>query len=97
MQALNKKEHKNSANGCDSPEPDDTQYTLTPRTEAKYNKINEEFELMMQRNAAHINGNRVSTQIILIILITYLLLSVPLFIFNLILFQLLFSRHRHQG
>jgi MADS-box transcription enhancer factor 2A len=58
VEALNKKEHKNSANGCDSPEPDDTQYTLTPRTEAKYNKINEEFELMMQRNAAHINGNR---------------------------------------
>ena len=58
IQALNKKEHKGSSNGCDSPEPDDTQYTLTPRTEAKYNKINEEFELMMQRNA-HINGNRV--------------------------------------
>ncbi|XP_054159501.1 myocyte-specific enhancer factor 2C-like isoform X2 [Oppia nitens] len=57
VEALNKKEHKGS-NGCDSPEPDDSQYTLTPRTEAKYNKINEEFELMMQRNAAHINGNR---------------------------------------
>ena len=50
---LTKKEHKGSSNGCDSPEPDDSQYTLTPRTEAKYNKINEEFELMMQRNAAH--------------------------------------------
>ncbi|CAG2174900.1 unnamed protein product [Oppiella nova] len=58
VEALNKKEHKGSSNGCDSPEPDDSQYTLTPRTEAKYNKINEEFELMMQRNAAHINGNR---------------------------------------
>jgi len=58
VEALNKKEHKNSANGCDSPEPDDSQYTLTPRTEAKYNKINEEFEMMMQRNAAHMNGNR---------------------------------------
>ncbi len=68
IQALNKKEHKNSANGCDSPEPDDTQYTLTPRTEAKYNKINEEFELMMQRNAAHINGNRVRLITILIII-----------------------------
>lgn len=58
QQALNKKEHKGSSNGCDSPEPDEAQYTLTPRTEAKYNKINEEFELMMQRNA-HINGTRV--------------------------------------
>ena len=62
-QALNKKEHKGSSNGCDSPEPDDSQYTLTPsRNESKYNKqLNDEFELMMQRNAAtHINGNRVS-------------------------------------
>lgn len=61
-QALNKKEHKGSSNGCDSPEPDDSQYTLTPsRNESKYNKqLNDEFELMMQRNAAtHINGNRV--------------------------------------
>lgn len=58
LQALNKKEHKGSSNGCDSPEPDDTQYTLTPRTEAKYNKINEEFEMMMQRSN-HLNVNRV--------------------------------------
>lgn len=57
VEALNKKEHKGSSNGCDSPEPDDSQYTLTPRTEAKYNKINEEFEMMMQRNNAHMNGN----------------------------------------
>ena len=57
VEALNKKEHKGSSNGCDSPEPDDAQYTLTPRTEAKYNKINEEFEMMMQRGA-HMNGNR---------------------------------------
>lgn len=56
VEALNKKEHKGSSNGCDSPEPDETQYTLTPRTEAKYNKINEEFEMMMQRGA-HMNGN----------------------------------------
>ena len=56
VEALNKKEHKGSSNGCDSPEPDE-QYTLTPRTEAKYNKINEEFELMMQRGA-HMNGSR---------------------------------------
>lgn len=33
----------------DSPEPEDS-YTLTPRTEAKYNKIDEDFQLMMQRN-----------------------------------------------
>lgn len=56
VEALNKKEHKGSSNGCDSPEPDDAQYTLTPRTEAKYNKINEEFEMMMQRGA-HMNGS----------------------------------------
>lgn len=60
VEALNKKEHKGSSNGCDSPEPDDAQYTLTPRTEAKYNKINEEFEMMMQRGTAHMNGNRSS-------------------------------------
>lgn len=33
----------------DSPEPDDS-YALTPHTEAKCNKINEDFQLMMQRN-----------------------------------------------
>lgn len=33
----------------ESPEPDDS-YTLTPRTEAKYNKIDEDFQIMMQRN-----------------------------------------------
>ncbi|SPP74552.1 blast:Myocyte-specific enhancer factor 2 [Drosophila guanche] len=33
----------------DSPEAE-TDYTLTPRTEAKYNKIDEEFQNMMQRN-----------------------------------------------
>lgn len=55
VEALSKKEHKNSTNGCDSPEPD-TEYSLTPRTESKYNKINEEFEMIMQRNI--LNGNR---------------------------------------
>lgn len=60
-QALSKKDMKGGgSNGCDSPEPDDSQYTLTPRSEAKYNKINEEFDLMMQRSA-HMNGNRVRT------------------------------------
>lgn len=33
----------------DSPDPDDS-YNLTPRTEAKYSKIDEDFQLMMQRN-----------------------------------------------
>ncbi|XP_035233515.1 myocyte-specific enhancer factor 2C-like isoform X2 [Stegodyphus dumicola] len=56
VEALSKKEHKNSTNGCDSPEPDQ-EYALTPRTESKYNKINEEFEMMMQRNV-QLNGNR---------------------------------------
>lgn len=33
----------------DSPEQE-ADYTLTPRTEAKYNKIDEDFQLMMQRS-----------------------------------------------
>lgn len=33
----------------DSPEAD-ADYNLTPRTEAKYNKIEEDFQIMMQRN-----------------------------------------------
>lgn len=58
FQALNKKEHKNGA--CGSPESldGDSEYQLTPRTEAKYNKIDEEFQMMMQRN--QLNGSRVS-------------------------------------
>jgi len=57
LQALNKKEHKNGA--CGSPESmdGDSEYQLTPRTEAKYNKIDEEFQMMMQRN--QLNGSRV--------------------------------------
>ncbi|XP_031631719.1 myocyte-specific enhancer factor 2 isoform X2 [Contarinia nasturtii] len=43
------KEHKNGVMSPDSPEPE-TDYTLTPRTEAKYNKIDEDFQMMMQRN-----------------------------------------------
>ncbi|XP_065339840.1 myocyte-specific enhancer factor 2 isoform X1 [Cloeon dipterum] len=58
IEALNKKEHKNGTCSPDSPEPD-ADYQLTPRTEAKYNKIDEEFQLMMQRNQ-QINGSRVS-------------------------------------
>lgn len=41
----------------DSPEAE-PEYNLTPRTEAKYSKIDEEFQMMMQRN--QLNGNRVS-------------------------------------
>ena len=56
-QALNKKEHKNGMQSPDSPD-NDTEFTLTPRTEAKYNKIDEEFTIMMQRTG-QINGGRV--------------------------------------
>uniref|UniRef100_A0A2K6F5C4 Myocyte enhancer factor 2C n=1 Tax=Propithecus coquereli TaxID=379532 RepID=A0A2K6F5C4_PROCO len=41
--ALNKKENK----GCESPDPDSS-YALTPRTEEKYKKINEEFDNMIK-------------------------------------------------
>lgn len=41
----------------DSPEPESEYSTLTPRTEAKYNKIDEDFQLMIQRNQ---QGARVS-------------------------------------
>ncbi|XP_059081083.1 myocyte-specific enhancer factor 2C-like isoform X2 [Tigriopus californicus] len=58
IDALNKKEHKGGNPG--SPDGGDSdgeiETTLTPRTEAKYNKIDEEFQIMMHRN--HINGNR---------------------------------------
>uniref|UniRef100_A0A096M7P6 Myocyte-specific enhancer factor 2A-like n=1 Tax=Poecilia formosa TaxID=48698 RepID=A0A096M7P6_POEFO len=40
--ALRKKEHR----GCDS--PDESSYVLTPSTEEKYKKINEEFDNMMK-------------------------------------------------
>jgi MADS-box transcription enhancer factor 2 len=64
LKALNKKEHKNGGCSPDSPgdDVDATDYTLTPRTEAKYNKIDEEFQMMMQRTQ-HLNGaQRVSDQ-----------------------------------
>lgn len=41
--ALNKKEHRDS----ESPEPEEP-FSLTPRTEEKYKKIDEEFDKMMQ-------------------------------------------------
>ena len=61
-QALNKKEHKNGGCSPDSPgeDVDATDYTLTPRTEAKYNKIDEEFQMMMQRNQHHNGAQRVN-------------------------------------
>ncbi|XP_069912510.1 myocyte-specific enhancer factor 2C isoform X2 [Oryctolagus cuniculus] len=43
VEALNKKESK----GCESPDPDSS-YALTPRTEEKYKKINEEFDNMIK-------------------------------------------------
>lgn len=42
-QALHKKENK----ACESPDPDSS-YALTPRTEEKYKKINEEFDNMIK-------------------------------------------------
>lgn len=57
IDALNKKE---KGGGLGSPGGEDSDhepdFTLTPRTEAKYNKIDEEFHLMMQRN--QVNGVR---------------------------------------
>ncbi|XP_052124610.1 myocyte-specific enhancer factor 2 isoform X1 [Frankliniella occidentalis] len=58
IEALNKKEHKNGACSPDSPEAD-SEYTLTPRTEAKYSKIDEEFQMMMQRSSQINGGSRV--------------------------------------
>lgn len=44
----------------ESPEQD-TEYTLTPRTEAKYSKIDEDFQIIMQRNQQIASGQRVMT------------------------------------
>ncbi|KAM9460838.1 myocyte-specific enhancer factor 2A-like isoform 1-T2 [Clarias gariepinus] len=46
VEALNKKEHR----GSDSPEVDSCSYVLTPHTEEKYQKINEEFDNMMRNH-----------------------------------------------
>ncbi|XP_035216899.1 myocyte-specific enhancer factor 2C-like isoform X2 [Stegodyphus dumicola] len=56
VEVLNKKEHKGSSNSCDSPEPDMEQYSISTRSDPKYQKINEEFEIMMQRNS-QMNGS----------------------------------------
>ncbi|XP_051560403.1 myocyte-specific enhancer factor 2A-like [Myxocyprinus asiaticus] len=45
VEVLNKKEQR----GCDSPDPE-TSYILTPHTEEKYQKINEEFDNMMRNH-----------------------------------------------
>ncbi|CAH1153383.1 unnamed protein product [Phaedon cochleariae] len=58
IEALNKKEHKNGVMSPDSPEPE-TEYQLTPRTEAKYSKIDEDFQMMLQQRT-QMNGQRVS-------------------------------------
>lgn len=50
------KENKNGTMSPESPEPEDS-YTLTPRTEAKYNKIDEDFQIMMQRNQQLTTGS----------------------------------------
>ncbi|XP_028258119.1 myocyte-specific enhancer factor 2A-like [Parambassis ranga] len=50
VEALNKKEHR----GCDSPDAD-TSYVLTPSTEEKYKKINEEFDNMMKSHKISTN------------------------------------------
>ena len=64
FQALSKKDHKGGPGG--SPDDDlcgdsDTELetNLTPGTEAKYNKIDEEFQLIMQHRNNNANGNRV--------------------------------------
>ncbi|XP_043099088.1 myocyte-specific enhancer factor 2A [Puntigrus tetrazona] len=45
VEVLNKKEQR----GCDSPDPE-AAYVLTPHTEEKYQKINEEFDNMMRNH-----------------------------------------------
>ncbi|XP_013384736.1 myocyte-specific enhancer factor 2A isoform X3 [Lingula anatina] len=52
IEALNKKEHK----GCESPEPDAESYTLTPRTEERYQRINQEFQDMMMKQTGTMRG-----------------------------------------
>lgn len=58
IEALNKKEHKNGACSPDSPEVD-TEYQLTPRTEAKYSKIDEAFQMMMQKSQLASNNRQI--------------------------------------
>ncbi|XP_037082330.1 myocyte-specific enhancer factor 2-like, partial [Pollicipes pollicipes] len=55
IEALNKKEHKNGGLSPESPEPEDF---LAPRADPKYSKIEEEYQVLMQRSN-QLNGNRV--------------------------------------
>jgi len=53
IEALHKKENK----GQESPEVDqDQQYILTPRTEEKFQKISQDFDMMMHRNVMNNRG-----------------------------------------
>lgn len=59
LQALNKKEHKNGPCSPDSPE-DTADYQLTPTTERKCSMIDEQFQMIMAKNAnLSANNNRV--------------------------------------
>ena len=64
QQALSKKENKGGGGG--SPGGDDSdgdiETNLTPRTEAKYNKIDEEFLIHMQHRN-HVNGGSRNLQV----------------------------------
>ncbi|XP_059613881.1 myocyte-specific enhancer factor 2 isoform X10 [Phlebotomus argentipes] len=53
------KENKNGVMSPEAEEPE-AEYSLTPRTEAKYNKIDEDFQLMVQRNQQIAAGARVN-------------------------------------
>ncbi|XP_072156251.1 myocyte-specific enhancer factor 2 isoform X2 [Bemisia tabaci] len=57
IEALNKKEHKNGSFSPDSPDNDSDQ--LTPKTNEKYSKVDEEFQMMMHRN--QMANNRVQS------------------------------------
>ena len=64
LQALSKKENKGGGGGSpDGGDSDgDIETNLTPRTEAKYNKIDEEFQIMMQHRN-HVNGGSRNLQV----------------------------------
>lgn len=55
VEALSKKEHKNSAIGCESPSQDETQYTLTNhhgRSDVKYSKMcTDDYDMMLPRDS----------------------------------------------
>lgn len=53
FQALNKKEHK----GCDSPDPDCDPYMSSMNFEEKYNRMNEDYQRVLQQNQLRVGGN----------------------------------------